>query len=323
MADDDDGDDGEDDGEDGDDGDEGDEEDSEMPDGERAESEAKTDRVSEAPPTVAKAEPSTESTPANVPTGAEPALAKEPSPPSNLSLPPPQPPHFEGSPLKNVVAAVSPTNLTPKLAPIEGDASAPATTTETLPSGLSLEPVPVPLLETLPPPVVPEAADVAKPDVEMLDVSYQPHTETIVQSTTDQGLQQSDVATVTDLPVVESTQVEVASTDHYSPPPPSTAAPKATSTEPSVENAISEPTVDTTANQESQPSNTAPVAADSVQPPVTIDTNVDAAALERVEENEPNSPDLFSGLEAALNQQGGPKEEAIVSETKADVPAAG
>ncbi|KAI1370711.1 hypothetical protein F4677DRAFT_437602 [Hypoxylon crocopeplum] len=333
MADDDEGDDGEDDGEDGDDGDEGDEEDSEMPDGEsgagiRAESEAKTDRTTEAPPTVIQTDVSAEATP-DVSTSVEPPSAKPPTPPSALNLPLTQPlpqrapSHFEGSPLKKVMVAPSPTDtLPPIVSPSNGEPSNPTTAAETGPSDTPLESVPVLTepIETLPLATSPSLAQPSEDvDVEMSDVSTQSHTEPSVQPISVQVTQPSDVAEVDSLPVQESTQIEDASITHRSPP----SAPTSAVLNPEQQTeAVSETVASVSTNQESKASVMAPAIADAMPAPEPIDTTVEAATIEGVEENEPESPDLFSGLEAALNQQGDPKEASAPPETKASLSAA-
>ncbi|KAI5867732.1 hypothetical protein GGS23DRAFT_593019 [Durotheca rogersii] len=170
MADDDDVDDGDDDGDDGEDGEDSDV-DGESGSGFRAESEVGGDNAVEATPTASAADQPglsvTEETAADVSTGDGLVLG-----PSTLDLPLTQShAHFEGSPLKNVVTANSPTDSAPKdisreLEPLEG-----ATTVETLPETL---PDPVPVVSG-PDDVfsLPTAPSPAKPaeDVEMWDIS--------------------------------------------------------------------------------------------------------------------------------------------------------
>lgn len=371
MADDDDGDDGEDDGDEGEDGDEGDEEDSEMPDGEsgagfRAESEAKTDHIPEASPSVAQTEPvaaeatpaeatPVEATPAADLNGTEPPPAAHRSPPPGLDLPPSQlnlqhmPSHFEGSPLKNVVAAASPTDSTPKIAPNDEKLS---DSTNVGSSGASLEPNPDPVVAIeRPSPVV--ALDSAKTDVgigsdvdvEMWDVPHPVETETTVQSMASQEIRQPDVASIDLLPHIDSVQTEEVSDVHRSPPP--TTASEIASAEQPIVDSVSQTAMSTIADHEPQghqepqtlqepqeeqksqePSATqqalgeAAATTDPMPAPEApaIDTKVEPVTLEGGEENEPESPDLFSGLEAALNQQGRPKEEPVPPETKTDGP---
>ncbi|KAI1101654.1 hypothetical protein F4804DRAFT_292490 [Jackrogersella minutella] len=331
MADDDDGDDGEDDGEEGEDGEEGDEEDSEMPDtesgpGTRAESEVKADRPVEAPSTASQMEPSTKAISVDLSTGVEPPLIMLPSPPSNLDLPSAQPPlqhtpsHFEGSPLKNVVAAItSPTESAPKLASSNGENSCLVAAVETGPTNASLESAPVPANPVELPPLV-AAPDAPKPDtdVEMQDVSHQEHNGTIEQPTTDKAIEQPGDATVIPLPAVDSDQFDDVPSTHYSPP--STTAVEVPNTQQPVEEEISKTVVDIAIIQEPKTADVAPAPEEVVPAPEQIDTKVEPTIVERVEENEPESPDLFSGLEAALNQQGDPKEPSAPPEPKVDNP---
>ncbi|KAI1648877.1 uncharacterized protein F4817DRAFT_333283 [Daldinia loculata] len=333
MADDDDGDDGEDDGDDGEDGDDGDEEDSEMPDGEngagfRAESETKPDSVAEVPPAITQAEPSIDTIPSEISPSVGPPLTKAPSPPSNSNLNPVQPlpqhvpSQFEGSPLKNVVAATSPADLSPKLPPI-GEIASIVATTDTRPSETSLAPVPALTdpIETVPQGTESAAAKL-EVDVEMTDGPRQEQTETLVPPVVEEEAQQPDVSAVNPLPTVNPVQGEDAST-HRSPPP--AAMLEITNIEQPIEEVVSETVVSVVTNQEPQGPEAAPapapapalVLADDLPAPGPIDTKAEGATIEGGEENEPESPDLFSGLEAALNQQGGPKEATPPPETKA------
>ncbi|KAI1452610.1 hypothetical protein F4805DRAFT_24337 [Annulohypoxylon moriforme] len=342
MVDDDEGDDGEDDGEEGDDGDEGDEEDSEMPDGDvgmafQAESETKVEPKAgpsptlKSPSTVIQTEPVTETTPVDASTDAGLPPAKLPSPPLNLGLPPIQPllphipSHFEGSPLKNVVAATTSPTDPSKSAINNGESSSLATTAETKPVEAPLEPTPA--LDKPVESFVPEGikADV---DVEMSGVSYPGYTDSTEQSTSVQGMQQSDDAAIADvLPALRTTQAEeIPITGPSPPPPPPTATLEATleatsTLHPGEEDALETPMMNTEAKQDSLGSDVVPlVSEDIASAPELIDTKIEPVLIERVEENEPESPDLFSGLEAALNQQGEPKEPSAPPETKTDTP---
>ncbi|KAI0109447.1 hypothetical protein F4776DRAFT_643069 [Hypoxylon sp. NC0597] len=319
MADDDDGDDGEDDGEEGEDGDEGDEDDSEMPDGERAESESKTERMVGAPSTVSQTEPSDEVTPVDVSTGTGPPPAKQYSPPPTLTLPTSQPavehapPHFEGSPLKNVVAATtSPTDLSPNFPSSNGDPSSSIFATETGPMGTPREPVATltDTVETLPPPAAPGAVE-PDVDVEMADISHQERADITEPSAAHQETQKSGDAATDSVSVIGSAYGEDASTVHHSLP-----TTTALGLEQPVKQDLSPMAVSMPTNQVPQLSDVSPASLDMVPAPGVIDTKVEPSALEGAEENEPESPDLFSGLEAALNQQGGPKEASVPPETK-------
>ncbi|KAI2463584.1 hypothetical protein F4781DRAFT_416124 [Annulohypoxylon bovei var. microspora] len=320
MADDDEGDDGEDDGEDGDDGDEGDEEDSEMPDGDggttfQAESETKTDpsRATETPSTVAQTEPSTKATPVDISTGAGLPLAKLPSPPPNFNLAPAQPlqnipSHFEGSPLKNVVAATTSPTDPSNFALNNGEPLSHPRIVETKPA-----PVPVKPIESSAPDET--KADV---DVEMSDVSHQKDTDTTEQSTSVEETQQSGDAAAAISPALETTQVEGTPTTHPSPQP--TAAPETINAPPPSEEGVLKAPANAEESQGPLGSDVASAPIDIVLAPGLLETKIEPTTVEKVEENEPESPDLFSGLEAALNQQGGPKETSAPPETKADMP---
>ncbi|KAI1417145.1 hypothetical protein F5Y13DRAFT_152085 [Hypoxylon sp. FL1857] len=323
MADDDEGDDGEDDGEDGDDGDEGDEEDSEMPDGERAESETKTDRMAEALSTVSQTERSSEATPVDASTGAEPAPTKQFSPPPTLNLPLAQPSlqhapsHFEGSPLKNVVAATtSPTDSSPKFASSNGDPSGPISATETGPIGTPFEPVSTIAdpIETLPP-AAPDSIE-RDVDVEMADVLHEERAKNTRLLGAYQETQKSSNATIDGASAIDFSRVEETSTAHHSPPYATTAE-----VEQPPEQDIPETAVSTSTDQEPRAPDVPSAPVDNILAPGLIDTKAESATLEVAEENEPESPDLFSGLEAALNQQGGPEETSTPPETKENMPA--
>ncbi|KAI1766010.1 hypothetical protein GGR53DRAFT_487823 [Hypoxylon sp. FL1150] len=400
MADDDDGDDGEDDGDDGEDGDEGDEEDSEMPDSEsragfRADSEAKTDHIPEASPLVAQIKPaeatpveatSVEVTPIEVTSaidlnGAEVRAEAHRSPP-RLDLPPSQinpqhiAPHFEGSPLKNVIAAASPTDSTPKL---RLDDPEPSNLTNTGLIGASLESDPSPATERHPPAVVfdSEKADV---DVEMRDASHPVLNEIAPQSTNSQETQPPDIMTTVtgplpplnpvqveevpdvyrsplvtssevisvDQPIIDSVHQTVIGTTVDSEPQqfqePQESLETEAFPEPQVPQELQapqvlqeqqephEPQVPRNPQESQEPQETQVLQGPQVpeepqateislgaaletteampppEPP-TLNTKVESAVPEGGEENEPESPDLFSGLEAALN-----------SETKTDGP---
>ncbi|KAI2634674.1 hypothetical protein GGS26DRAFT_589593 [Hypomontagnella submonticulosa] len=342
MADDDDGDDGEDDGEDGEDGDEGDEEDSEMPDGEsaaggfRAESETKTEQAIEISPAVAHAEPTTAPAPMGTSVGA--GLP----PPTGLGLPPVPPPlqqvpsHFEGSPLKNVVAATSPTILSPKLPSTNDEPSGPIAATEVEQPRMPSEPTPIlgNPVEALPPPAVPVETR-ADMDVNMTDIPHQEHADSVEQPMLDQEIQRPNVANVVNVaadveeigrpptPAINSSITEDVSTSNISLP--STTIPGIPSAKPPIltEAAGPETVASVAQDIEPQTSGIPPDTFDTAPAPEPIDTKVEPATIEAAEENEPESPDLFSGLEAALNQQGGPEEATPPPpEAKETVPAA-
>ncbi|OTA58612.1 hypothetical protein K449DRAFT_385593 [Hypoxylon sp. EC38] len=321
MADDDEGDDGEDDGEEGEDGDEGDEDDSEMPDGERAESETKTERMVGAPSTASQTEPSGEVTPVDTSSGTGPPTAKQYSPPPTLTLPAAQAPsqhtpsHFEGSPLKNVVAATtSPTDSSPKFPSSNGDPSCSMFVTESGPMGTPLAPVPTlaDAVETHPPTASPGAAEPeVDVDVEMADVSRRQSADVTESSTAHQEMQKSGDAATDSAAVMGSTHIEDISTVRHSPPSTAALEPERPAEQDIPGAAVSIPT-----NQVPKSSDVSPASLDMVPASGVIDTKVEPTVLEGAEENEPESPDLFSGLEAALNQQGGPKEASAPPETK-------
>ncbi|KAI1392225.1 uncharacterized protein F4822DRAFT_390083 [Hypoxylon trugodes] len=331
MADDDDGDDGEEDGEDGEDGDDGDEEGSEMPDSEggtalRAESETKPDRIVEAPPTTVQMESSTEAPLVDNSTGDGLPFAKQPSPPSILSLSPsyPQLQHtssqFEGSPLKNVVAAASPTDPMSKSASNDEAPAGLIAPTETLSSAMSSGSTPVPSTLTEAP--LPTTTDSrgADMDVEMSGVPYQEHVDRTVQpiAEAETEILQSNITTTGHTPQVDSVQIENVLSAHKSSPQP-TAVVEITNSEQAIDEVASATSASVPTEHEPQISNSAPAAASDPSALDSSDTKVEGAPPERAEENEPESPDLFSGLEAALDQQGGP-EETSTPETKPIIP---
>ncbi|KAI0384585.1 hypothetical protein F5Y04DRAFT_248660 [Hypomontagnella monticulosa] len=331
IADDDDGDDGEDDGDDGEDGDEGDEEDSEMPDGEsatggfRAESETKTEQATEAPPPIAQVERSTAPAPMDSSTSAGLPF------PTSLNLPPIPPPlhqtpsHFEGSPLKMVVAATSPTVLSPKLPPTHEEPLNPIAETESKQPEAPSEPAPIlgTPVETLPPAAIPIEP---KPDVDvdMTDVSHQEPIGTAEEPVLDQEIQHANIAEIDTqpAPTVDSGVTENVSASNFSLL--STTVPEIQETEPPTEEMVPETGASVAANQEAEPrvSDVPPTTVDATPVPEPIDTKAEPTTLEPREDNEPESPDLFSGLEAALNQQGGPDEATPPPETKETQPTA-
>ncbi|OTB12882.1 hypothetical protein K445DRAFT_320710 [Daldinia sp. EC12] len=346
MADDDDGDDGEDDGDEGEDGDgdgdEGDEEDSEMPDGEngpgfQADSETKPDGVPETSP-ITQAEPPAVAIVTELSTSVEPPLTKGPSPPSNPNLNPAQPfpqhapSQFEGSPLKNVVAATSPPDLPPKLPPI-GELTSTIATADTEPSETPLDPVPTPAEPNEPAPQEGESTvEKLTVDIEMSDSPRQESMAAVAPPVVEAEVHRPDVSVIDPPPTIDPVQSEDASVPRspspapapplplpvpLSPPSPPRVAPEVASTEQPSERVVSETTVAVVVNQEPPISEVAPAPADDLPAPGPLDTRAEATTLERPDENEPESPDLFSGLEAALNQQGGSKEGTPAPEAKA------
>ncbi|KAI0154491.1 hypothetical protein GGR52DRAFT_588284 [Hypoxylon sp. FL1284] len=313
MAGDDDGDDGEDDGEEGEDGDEGDEEDSEMPDGEsgaglRAESEAKTDLVPEPSPSVFRLSP----VPTQFPLGL-PLLDLPPSEPNLQS----NPSRFEGSPLKNVVAVASPIDAVP--IPVLNDEGLDPSAG---PSEAPLEPGPVPAVEE-PPPAMTLDLDKSNVDVEMWDDLNSAQAEATVQSTASQEIQQPNDAETGWVPPVASSGTEEVSNAHHSPSPTPTTAPEITSTEQPIADSASQTAMDTTTDPEPLQPETV-LEAEIPEPPLESqplqEFQTEAPVPEGGAEKEAESPDLFSGLEAALDQQGEPNEDAVPPETKADGP---
>ncbi|KAL7621243.1 hypothetical protein AAE478_008560 [Parahypoxylon ruwenzoriense] len=325
MPDDDEGDDGEDDGDEGEDGDEGDEEDSEMPDGERAGSEVKADQPG---PSIV------ESSPVDTSIGAGHPLEKHPSPPSNPNLPPAQPhsqhipSHFEGSPLKHVVTAASPAD-SPKFLSKDGEPSNHAAVTEGLPSQPSFDAVSILARpdESLP---LTAAPDPEKPnvDVEMWDASHREHTETESEANAAAADYQPALIAETEMPqhiasidlllAIDSAHVEDSS-EAFRSPPPATAL-EATGSEQPMEGGVTGMVFSVAASQGPQDLDVVPEGADSIATPGPIDTRVEPATLGGPQEDEPESPDLFSDLEAALDQQGGPNEApALESAPKPDL----
>ncbi|KAI1638008.1 hypothetical protein F4809DRAFT_601791 [Biscogniauxia mediterranea] len=372
MADDDDGDDGEDDGDDGDDGDEGDEEDGELPEGEngpesRADSEVKPDPVDSTttPDQDAVTVQDTTVTETAVTQGLP--LPQGASPPSTLgpssALPPLHLPanHLEGSPLKNVVPAESPTDQLSERPPqsetpvILADAVSgtepPPVSSETAPEPVqSTDPVSLPSApeeSTAPTSITEVRHDV---DTEMTDAipgEAGGPTETTSETTTETTTETEMVEAVNhpETMVIEETQQEIE--------PPPIDPPQDSHQLPSIEPALIEevieapksatetpgsnqppivpvmesvthsagddiakekPTVETNA-PEPLPESADPAPGitandEAVSGPEVIDTRVEPVAPQAADE--PESPDLFSGLEAALNQQG-PKEEPTSS----------
>ncbi|OTB07307.1 hypothetical protein M426DRAFT_20018 [Hypoxylon sp. CI-4A] len=328
MADDDDGDDGDEDGEEGEEGDEGDEDDSEMPDGEngtslRAESETKLDGIIEAPQAVSQAESTVEATPKG--TSNMPHLPPTEAFDSHLNIPPLQPPtlhhepHLEGSPLKNVVAIASSIDPSPKPLPNNGEPLGDTAVTETGPKETQLEPAksPTQVIDNLPPPTESSTVNPDN-DVEMQDISHQDHAGVSNQPTASQGTGQPDATLPEPLQSTEPTQVGEVSVPHHLPPQPT--APETPISDKPTEATAPETVDSITTNQETETLKTFQPPVDTVSATEPIGTKAEPAVPEGRGENEPGSPDLFSGLEAALDQQGGPKDASPTPDAKPNVP---
>ncbi|KAI0476113.1 hypothetical protein GGR56DRAFT_455003 [Xylariaceae sp. FL0804] len=367
MVDDDDGEDGEDDGEEGDDGDEGDDDDGDGAEGEhgsvsRAGSEMKPDLMDVTPippgPETSTGEATmTES--AALATGQELPSTKDASAPLDSSLPLghanslPSPAHFEGSPLKNVVAAHSPTEELPGSAAMSESPDRPNAPDEAGPAAVFSEPVaiPIPSVETgvttaTTEPVALETTGLeTQPavDIEMTDAAPAFPSEGTVQATAvlteatppaktteemlevlpeslDKQAQPSDQTQSLEVAVVEEVVDEpLGGPDVQTPMPiteePSDSAPAivtgsvsaALEGDPEVPGEPSAVEIqDFEVTEQAAPEDAvANDGASALAPGPEVDTQTDQA--QAPEEKEPDSPDLFSGLEAALNQHG-PKE---------------
>ncbi|KAI0532810.1 hypothetical protein GGR58DRAFT_488917, partial [Xylaria digitata] len=337
MADDDEGDDGEDGEDDGEEGDD-DDDDGDGADGEtgfvsRADSEAKSDQM-EITPSQNQAEEATGTT-------RPPPIQEVPlSTNTNLSLPLPHPSHLEGSPLKQVISAQSPGSLQAD-STSQGGTPNPSTILE----GIDQTPhqtEPPPDVPAMEPSILEELAEAnhllaadgdAGPD---LDVEMQDATpiadlpiETVPPTATDspavpkdaqkpslvEPIGGGDLAT-SELPIDQELPDE------------------ATNVEPSPEigetELVSSGDVQISENATKADSPINPVVPDvaepSVEPPVAHATDGPATNEQTIstpnlavsqdeqppqEDNAANSPDLFSGLEAALNQHGHSSSEPI------------
>ncbi|KAI1501666.1 hypothetical protein F5X99DRAFT_195459 [Biscogniauxia marginata] len=378
MADDDDGDDGEDDGDEGDEGDEVDEEDGDLREGEngpesRADSEIKPDQM-DFTATMDQDENSIKGTISTEPTTTgELPLTKGSSSPSNLDLPTVQPPfhppinHLEGSPLKNVVAAQSPTEHLLKLSPQSETPVVPTTASEAGPSLAFSETIleSTQSADPIAPPVAPEPS-VAQTtiigtkhdvDTEMLDATSGGPTTTIAGSEADiAGAHLEDMVveeieqSTTQLPIEPSQpahqppSVEISQAEEVVEAP-NGAIEIMEDNQPAIvpvmesvirevaDDVSREPTVETKASEVlaepgTQTTGVATTNDEAVSTPVLLDTQVEPTVPQAADE--PESPDLFSGLEAALNQQGGPKDvpassnhDAAPEETKPPAPSQG
>ncbi|RYP63351.1 hypothetical protein DL770_009409 [Monosporascus sp. CRB-9-2] len=343
MADDDDGDDGEEDGDEGEEGDEGDDEDGDVPDSENrestgTESENKPNQPIGATLTIDQPGPSvSDGAPAGVPAAGPSTLPMGSSPLSNTTLPSapalqPFPLHIETSPLEYVVQDqpldATPTNV--GLVAFKTD----STSMETLPSADPVRPV------------AEQAAVVdahAAVDVGMTDLT----TDTIPNATERTGAEVTacprDAVTVGDTldanqppvpcdPLVQAVEsVDVANAPQSDTIEEQVASgPESSIAEQAMAEPVAEPGVESvadpipapvpsvemdgvTSSQEAAPRYGDILAATGTAPasesaPAPIDTHTDPAVQRAAEEPEPESPDLFSGLEAALNQQGDSKE---------------
>ncbi|KAJ3568013.1 hypothetical protein NPX13_g6563 [Xylaria arbuscula] len=336
MADDDEGDDGEDGEDEGEgegDGDDDDEDvdgaDGETPSVSRADSETKSDRM-EATPSLGLAEGPASHLPPNQESTA--------SANSHLPAPPPPSSHVEGSPLKQVVSAQSPGSLhpdppsggnTPKSAPTLGEVEQEVSNVKpesSLPLATNVSPVDEPAVTDI---TAPTDGDVKlDPDVEMEDA---PPSTIDVPNEIKPQLTEDPIPI--ELPLKEDVQEETSSVV-----PPLDAESRDAGTAPSSDALISD-----SAQNESTAgvSMTQEATEPSVEPTVTDTRDTDAPSLDEQpipplepvefqdgaaaqEDNAPNSPDLFSGLEAALNQHGSSSSEPepVPEKTEpADVPA--
>ncbi|RWA08539.1 hypothetical protein EKO27_g6545 [Xylaria grammica] len=355
MADDDEGDDGEDGEDEGEEGDD-DDDDADGADGEtgfvsRADSETKSDQMETMPPQNQAGDIAWTTLPS-------PSQEAPPSTNTNLSPPLPHPPHVEGSPLKQVVSAQSPGSLqpgspsqeaTPKASTILDDPSA-------IPDGIDqtshqIEPTPdISIMEpstldvsseanTIPPVDGDTRQDV---DIEMQDAA--PFTgspkETTPPVNTDRPAAPEDIGKPSPVepvdagdlappksPVDEGTQDEGTNEE---PPLKIEETEETGATSPdhvqTSENA-------TKAESPAHPA-TPDIAEPSVEPPVPQAADVSSASEQPIptpnpaespdeqptqEENAANSPDLFSGLEAALNQHGHSSSEPVPDKPEAAV----
>ncbi|KAI1309538.1 hypothetical protein F5Y03DRAFT_65204 [Xylaria venustula] len=351
MADDDEGDDGEDGEDDGEEGDD-DDDDGDGADGEtgfvsRADSEAQSDQM-EIAPSQSQAGNATLTT--YIPPNQD-----APSANTNLSPPQPHPSHVEGSPLKHVISAQSPGSLpdplshddTPKptaaldiieqsVSQVEPEPSLlPATDANTADELLGTESVPAN-----------EGQATGDLDVDMQDAPPSPDYEPAeaVPPTADSIALPQEVA-VESLPTQHADSSE---TDPPEPPADQITQNEATSIDPSTE--IPEPGVTSSgdtwipqsATETDYPAD--PTPQDTIEPPVeppvteaadnhpTNEQFISTPDLIRPpdeqaaqEDNVPNSPDLFSGLEAALNQHDSSGSEPIpdnpAAAVSAEVPA--
>ncbi|KAI0391725.1 hypothetical protein F5Y17DRAFT_397055 [Xylariaceae sp. FL0594] len=265
MADDDDGDEGEEGEEDGDEGD--DDEDGEGPEGDtlpvsRADSETKSDDMDITPaqtPTDdgSKTEPSAQDTPALAPT-------------AYLSAPQPPPFHTEGSPLKNVVFAQSPSS---------GGNNSPGGDDTSLPSA--------PLNS---------AAEVAANAPSPTDPSIK-----IAPSDTDVVMSTAPLLTAETEPAVPSNSVD--DTVQKAPAENTQQGSEPTGTENPSANISSQNAADL---EYEPPAATEGTTNDSAPDSSGIPAPAPAPPPEEEENYSADSPDLFSGLEAALDNQQGP-----------------
>ncbi|KAH9888625.1 hypothetical protein F4778DRAFT_754726 [Xylariomycetidae sp. FL2044] len=385
MADDDEGDDGDDDVEEGEDGDEGDEDEGEDATTSRADSETKREPTSDVAPLGDRSGNTVQAgTTTEVTTKQETQSKDDPSPTPNPSLvvaePPPHmtPSHFEGSPLKNVVAAQSPPAAPETMiAPASEEPQVPVEPTRVSAIDtpmVSSEPVPTPIevVETSAPvahtqsisqdaimdtvidvvdtdmpdaaparfaPIVAEiekaAAEIGTPSTAVKEKR---------QSPVEQGDEQPQLVNQlsvikprearedgeapkvqVELPPLVAT-VETAAINEPALIEPTTSSVPQTKGSQAVEETESLATSDLQLEAAIQATSVSvPLMEKSPSGPAPLDTKVEADIAPPGEEKEPDSPDLFSGLEAALNQHGGPKDVPDVGalatqETKRSTP---
>ncbi|TGJ79006.1 hypothetical protein E0Z10_g9751 [Xylaria hypoxylon] len=345
MADDDEGDegeDGEDEGEEGDDDDEdgdGDGADGETSFVSRADSETKTDQMDITPPQNQAGDAAGTTLP-------PPSQEAPPSTNTNLSPPLLHPLHVEGSPLKQVISAQSPGSLQLDSSS-QGGTPKPSTTVDGI-DGIDgidqtphqTEPVPdIPTVEASIPDesseanTVPAVDEDDKPDldIEMQDATpftdlptettplptadspaaptdaQKPSPEQLIdaddsvpaelpvdQGTWDEATNVEPSSEIVETGVIPSSDVQISENATKADSPANLAVPDVT--EPSVEPPVAQATDSPSPNE--QPISTPNLAESQDEQPTQ-------------EENAANSPDLFSGLEAALNQHGHSSSEPI------------
>ncbi|KAJ8128126.1 hypothetical protein O1611_g5510 [Lasiodiplodia mahajangana] len=356
MADDDDGEDGEDgedDGEEGDDDDEeGDGADGDTGFNSRAESEAKSDQMDITP--QPSQPPQNETGEAAGTTRPSP---NQELPPENtgLSAPLPPPSHVSGSPLKQVISAQSPgspnLDASSQGAVLKAEASIDSAEKVPIPEEPTLSPIPPMDTNTVDESLGASLTPTAEEDVGMdLDMDMEDAAPLITESITET----IPLATADNLTVITDSQNPTSVQPIESSAPVSTELPldeavkETTSVEPSLAKVeiggpeatsssdAQAPEITTGADMKSEPTVEnvvdAPVESSTVQ--ATDDTSVneqpipglsvveaqdEQPAPQTQDDNAANSPDLFSGLEAALDQHGHSSSEPIPDKSEAAV----
>ncbi|KAI0118212.1 hypothetical protein GGR51DRAFT_498506 [Nemania sp. FL0031] len=325
----------------------------------RAESEAKSDSMDITPQPPQPSQSSQNETRETAGTTHPPPIQELPSASTSLSAPLPPLSHVSGSPLKQVISAQSPgsPNFDSASQGATLEAAAPLDSTEKVPLPEEPTPISIPPVntntvdESLEASFTPTAEEDVGMDIDMdIDDPAPTFTETIIETITETiPLTTTDNTTVltdaqnpisvqpiesgapvsTELPldegVKESTSVEpspanVKLEEAEAAPSSDAQAPENTietdtKTEPTIENVVDIPVEPSAVQAIEVPS----VDEQPIPDPGLAEAKDEQPAPQTKDENAANSPDLFSGLEAALDQHGHSSSEPVPDKLEAAV----